>query len=207
VRTALRLLIERQMGTWVVEEIGNCPEEVAKIGKQPDVIVADLDSSRDQPVIWLSRLLEKMREVRIVILAGNYDEKLCRRLARLGAMGVVPKGQAVDFLIKAIERVHAGEVWLDGSTVAGLIRGIAGAKPGAADDAETAKMATLTRREREIIDCLGDGLDVAAIARRLFISETTVRHHLTSILGKLGLRDRFNLVFYAYRHGLAAPPR
>jgi DNA-binding NarL/FixJ family response regulator len=200
-------LIERHRQTWAVEEISNCPEDIDKIGKEPDVIVADLDSSQDHPVTWISTMFERLREPRVLVLASNCDEKLCRRLARLGAMGVVSKRQAADFLIKAIERVHAGELWFEHSTVAGLIRGIAGPKSGAMLDSEAAKIATLTRREREIIDCVGEGLDVIAIATRLFISETTVRHHMTTILDKLGLHDRFSLVFYAFRHGLAAPPR
>jgi len=207
VRTGLRLLIEGHARTWAVDEAGNCPEDIGKIGKQPDVVVADPDSSQEHPVVWLSRLFERLGDLRMVVLASGYDQKLCRRLGRLGVMGVVPKSQSVDFLLKAIERVHAGEVWLERSTVAGLIRGMTGSEFGPALGTEAAKMATLTRREREIIECLGEGLDVSAIARQLFISEITVRHHLTSILEKLGLHDRFSLVFYAYRHGLSAPPR
>jgi two-component system, NarL family, nitrate/nitrite response regulator NarL len=191
----------------MVEEISNCPEDIDKISKGPDVILADLDSGREHPVTWISTVLERLKESKVLVLTSNCDQKLYRRLARLGAVGVVSKSQAVDFLIKAIERVHAGELWLEHSTVAGLIRGITGSTSGAAIDSEAAKIATLTRREREIIDCVGEGLDVTAIATQLFISETTVRHHLTSILDKLGLQDRFNLAFYAYRHGLAAPPR
>jgi len=207
VRTGLRLLIERHRQAWVVEETGNRPEDINKISRQPDVIVADLDSSQDHPVTWISAMFESLKESRALVLASNCDQKLCRRLARLGAMGVVSKSQTADFLMRAIERVHAGELWLERATVADLMRGMMERKSGPSLDAEAAKIATLTRREREIIDCVGEGLDVAAIATQLFISETTVRHHLTSILDKLGLQDRFNLAFYAFRHGLAAPPR
>ncbi len=72
-------------------------------------------------------------------------------------------------------------------------------------DPEAAKIATLTPREREIVVYIGKGLKNKQIAAALFISETTVRHHLTSIFDKLNLTDRLELVIYAYRHGLISP--
>jgi DNA-binding NarL/FixJ family response regulator len=68
---------------------------------------------------------------------------------------------------------------------------------------EAAKIATLTRREHEVVSLLSEGLQNKQIASRLSISETTVRHHLTSIFDKLGIANRLELVIYAYRQGLA----
>ncbi len=73
-------------------------------------------------------------------------------------------------------------------------------------DPETDKIAALTEREREVTSLIGEGLKNKQIADRLLISETTVSHHLTSVFGKLGVSDRLELIIYAYRHGLAAPP-
>jgi len=70
---------------------------------------------------------------------------------------------------------------------------------------DAAKIATLTKREHEIISLLSGGLQNRPIADRLSISETTVRHHLTSIFDKLGVANRLELIVYAYRHGLASP--
>jgi two-component system response regulator DegU len=72
---------------------------------------------------------------------------------------------------------------------------------------EAAKIALLSPREREIVTVLCEGLSNKQIAGRLFISEATVRNHITSILGKLKLSDRFELAIYSYRHGLAKIPR
>jgi DNA-binding NarL/FixJ family response regulator len=69
------------------------------------------------------------------------------------------------------------------------------------------KIASLTDREREVIALICEGLQNKLIGERLFISETTVRHHLTSIFDKLGVTNRLELVIYAYRHGLAKLPR
>jgi DNA-binding NarL/FixJ family response regulator len=73
-------------------------------------------------------------------------------------------------------------------------------------DPEAEKIARLTNREREVVALIGEGLKNKDIADRLFISETTVRHHLTSIFDKIGVSDRVELLIYAYRHGLANPP-
>jgi DNA-binding NarL/FixJ family response regulator len=69
-------------------------------------------------------------------------------------------------------------------------------------DPEDAKIRSITKREREVIHLIGQGLKNAAIGQRLFISEATVRNHLTSILSKLDVSDKFELVIYAFRHGL-----
>ena len=76
-----------------------------------------------------------------------------------------------------------------------------------AEDVEGAKIDALTKREHEVIALVGEGLKNAAIAERLFISEATVRNHLTSIFDKLDLSDRFELAVYAFRHGLVQPPQ
>jgi DNA-binding NarL/FixJ family response regulator len=70
---------------------------------------------------------------------------------------------------------------------------------------EVAKVAALTGREREVISLIGEGLRNKQIADRLFISEGTVRNHLTTVFSKLEVSDRFELLMYAYRQGLARP--
>jgi DNA-binding NarL/FixJ family response regulator len=77
--------------------------------------------------------------------------------------------------------------------------------PARRERIEAAKIATLTCREREIISLIGEGLKNKQIAARLYISETTVRHHLTSVFDKLGVADRLELVIYAFHHGLVEP--
>jgi DNA-binding NarL/FixJ family response regulator len=74
-------------------------------------------------------------------------------------------------------------------------------------DPEEAKIASLTDREREVIALIAEGLKNKQIGQRLFISETTVTHHLSSIFSKLDVSDRLELIIYAFRHGLAQLPR
>jgi DNA-binding NarL/FixJ family response regulator len=98
-------------------------------------------------------------------------------------------------------------VWLEGTMIASVLGELTRRSGPPPPDPEGAKIATLTAREREVIALIGEGLKNRQIAKRLFISETTVRHHLTSIFDKLGVADRLELVIYAYRHGLLKPPR
>jgi DNA-binding NarL/FixJ family response regulator len=125
----------------------------------------------------------------------------------LGAKGVVLKEDGAGELLNAIEKVYrTGGYWLEPGAVKRLI----GKKSWRASeqqvDPEAAKIATLTEREREVVALIGEGLKNKQIANRLFIHHTTVSHHLTSIFDKLGVTDRFELLIYAYRHGLAKPP-
>ena len=96
-------------------------------------------------------------------------------------------------LIKAIGKVHEGEVWLDRTITAAVLARMTRRRHDG--DVEAVKIATLTRREHEIIALVGEGLKNAAIAERLFVSEATVRNHLTSILDKLGLSIDSSLRF------------
>jgi DNA-binding NarL/FixJ family response regulator len=121
-------------------------------------------------------------------------------------MGMVKKEKAAEVLIAAIERVNDGEAWLDPSLMAGVLSEVTRAGKAAKTDPEAEKIASLTKREREVIVLIGEGIKNKEIAGRLFISETTVRHHLTSIYDKLEVADRVELLIYAFRHGLANPP-
>jgi DNA-binding NarL/FixJ family response regulator len=125
-------------------------------------------------------------------------------LVELGAHGLVLKHEQPEVLITAIKKVSAGEIWLDRSITAEALAQMIRRRRN--EDVELNKISTLTRREREIIALVGEALKNAMIAQRLFISEGTVRNHLSSVLGKLGLSDRFELAVYAFRHGLVRYP-
>ena len=166
----------------------------------------DLSSAAGRDLELLRRVVEMAGRGRVLVLANTSDRDLSRHVAHLGAMGVVDKDQSVEILVKAITKVHSGEVWFGRATMAGVLRQLGHPDDKASDGEAASRIASLTKREREVIQLLGHGLNPETLAQRLFISETTVRHHLSSILEKLGVRDRFDLVFYAYRHGLSAPP-
>ena len=130
-----------------------------------------------------------------------------RRAILLGAMGLVSKQKAADTVIRAIEKVYAGEVWLDRAMIASILNDRVNPSVAPDQNVETLRIAKLTEREREVIRLIGEGIKNRQIAERMYISEATVRHHLTSIFAKLGVADRFELVIYAFQHGLAKLPQ
>ncbi len=208
VRTALRILIESQETLTMVGEAGNRQEalEIATT-QQPDIILLDLDLGGENGLDCISDLLAAARDARIVVLTGVRDPQVHQRAVSLGAMGLVQKDRAFEVLVGAIERVNAGDAWLDPSLMARVLTEMSGASRNKTSDPETAKIATLTDREREVLTLIGDGLKNKEIANKLFISEWTVRHHITSIFAKLEVSDRVELILYAYKRGLADPPR
>lgn len=200
VRSGLRMLIESQSGLKVIGEAGTCTEALTIAAReQPDIILLDMDS--DGGLDLLPKLLTAAKEARVLMLASGRDLEAYQHAVRLGAMGLVLKDIAAEDFIKAIKKIHAGEVWLDRLMTANVLAKMA--RGGEQTNPEMAKNATLTEREREVISVIGEGLKNKQIASRLFISETTVRHHLTSIFAKVGVSDRLELIIYAFRHGLA----
>ena len=207
VRSGLRLLVESRSGWSVVAEASGTDEAVSAASReQPDVILLDLDLGTDNGLDCLPRLREAAPAARVLILTGLRDTELHQQAVRLGAAGVVAKDMAADSLLKAIERVHAGETWLDRMTTATLLAELAGGKPKPKDP-DAARIGTLTPREREVISLIAEGLRNKEIAARLPISEATVRHHLTSIFSKLEVSDRVGLTIYAFRHDLTGRKR
>ena len=202
VRAGLRMLIEAQ-GMQVVGLAGNRAEAVELAGReQPDLILLDLDLAGEDGLSFLPELKAAATNSRVLVLTGIRDQEVHRRAMKLGAVGVVLKDQATEVVIKAITKVCAGEVWLDRATMGNLF--IEMTKKGSGDaDPDEARIKSLTEREHQVIGLISEGLKNKQIAERLFISETTVTHHLSSIFSKLDVSDRLELVIYAFGHNLA----
>jgi two-component system, NarL family, nitrate/nitrite response regulator NarL len=198
-RAGLHHILEAS-GVVLVGEAGTCEEAVRAAATQhPDVVLVDLDL-RSDAFQCIEELLSAASPCRVIALSDRTRAADHLVLVERGATGLVLKSEPPEVLIKAIRKVHAGEVWLDRTNTAEVISRMV--RHRRTEDVEGAKMATLTRREHEIIALVGEGLKNAKIAQRLFVSEATVRNHLTSILSKLGLSDRFELAVYAFRQGL-----
>ena len=203
-RMGLRLLIQSQPRLTVAGEAGCRADALAlAASEQPDIILLDLDLGAESGLEFLPQLLDAASRARVIVLTGLRDSGEYERAVRLGALGLVLKEQAADVLLQAIERVYSGEVWLDPALVARVLTAKSHAVGATPDDLQTAKMNKLTVRERQVVALIVEGLYNKQIAQRLSISEATVSHHLTSIFAKLSLANRFDLVIYAHRHGLA----
>ncbi len=207
VRAGLRALIKKRSTMQVVGEASNAADALAVTAReQPDIILLDLDLDPDSGLDLLPKLLAVASNVRVLVLTGTQDYEAHRQAAQLGAVGLVHKKKAAEVVLKAIEKVDAGEVWFDNSLIMSLLAEVSRSRESKKRDPQAKSIATLTAREREVITLVGEGLKNKQLAERLFISETTVSHHLTSIYNKLGVCGRLELLVYAHAHGLAKPP-
>jgi DNA-binding NarL/FixJ family response regulator len=203
-RAGLRHVLQEASGIELVGEAGTCEEAVEVTGHvRPSIILVEVDLRADA-FHCLKKIVAMAPESRVIVVSDRTHAADHKLLIELGATGLVLKNERPEVLIKAIRKVHAGEVWLDRTITARVLAEIAQRRH--LRDAEGEKIATVTRREHEIIALVGEGLKNGAIAERLFVSEATVRNHLTSILSKLELSDRFELAVYAFRHGLVHYP-
>lgn len=191
----------------VVGTAGSCGEALALVGQLvPDVILLDLDLGGECALDILPALLANGIS-RALILTGARDHAILDLAVVRGARGVLCKDASAEIVLKAIEKVHHGEIWLGhemlGRVFGGVMHPIAAGKP----DPEAEKIATLTAKERKILDMVvaGNGALNKTLAQKLFISEHTLRNHLTSMYQKLDVSNRLELYVYAVKHQLGSP--
>lgn len=165
-----------------------------------DVVVLCLLEDKADELDNIVRLKEVYPDVRIVVLTGDSDIQSHQRAVEYGAAGIVRKEQEGKTLVRAIKQVHEGGTWFNQRLLSQILN--RNGSNGAVKDWETTKIDYLTKRERQIIDVLTQGMNNKEISETLNISEATVRHHLSSIYSKLDIDDRLNLVIYAYQHNL-----
>ncbi len=195
----------------VVGSAGNCEEALGKAQQlMPDVILLDLGLGRESALDILPALLSN-KVSRALVLTGECDQKALDLAVVRGARGVVSKSASAEQVLKAIEKTHAGELWLDHGTLSRVFGEFLNLKTAQRHDPEMAKIASLTGRERKIVSAIVEqsGASNKTIALRLFISEHTLRNHLSSIYHKLEVINRLELYVYAAKHqlGMPAPDR
>ena len=199
------MLIDQNPTMEVVGVAGNRFEALAlAASEQPNIILLDILLGEDDGLSFLPELREAATNSRVLVLTGLRSSESQRRAIVSGAMGVVLKEHAAEVLIKAINKVHEGEVWLDRSLMGSVLDQITQSQEV---DPEQARIASLSIREREVIALIAEGLKNKQIGQRLFISETTVTHHLSSIFSKLQVSDRLELVIYAFSRNLVKMPQ
>lgn len=194
----------------VVGTARNCQEALGAVRQaRPDVILLDLKLGGESGLDLLPRLREEAPEARVLVVTGVHDEEAHLSALRHGASGVVPKDASAEVVLRAIRKVHGGEVWFDRAAAYGvlteLIRSERGEAPRGEASPTAAVVALLTPKEREIITVIvcEENSTNRQMAHRLRISENTLRNHLSSIYDKLGVRNRLELLKFALSHGLA----
>ena len=203
VRAGFRLLLSGEADIEVVAEASNGLEAVDKAARfRPTVVLMDIRMPELDGLTATRRILADDDAARVLILTTfDLDEYVYEALAA-GASGFVLKDDPPEQLIAAIRTVAAGDALLSPTVTKRVIEQFARisrpAPPKEFDD--------LTARERDVLRLIAGGHSNAEIGRELYISDTTVKTHVTHILQKLGLRDRVQLVVLAYQTGLFDGP-
>ena len=181
-----------------------CDEAVSAAARlAPDVILLDVDLGGSCSVDIVPALTANGVS-RVLMLTGSTEQDTLDQAVKRGARGILHKRASPAEVIKAIDKVYLGELWLDqtalGRVLGHLLNPTAPPKP----DPDAHRRASLTAKERKVIQAVleGNGALNKAIAERLFISEYTLRNHLTSIYQKLQVANRLELYVYAVKHGL-----
>lgn len=198
-REGLKSLLQEYDEIEVVDEAANGVEAVQKVKeKQPDVLILDLIMPEMGGVEVLEALSAENIRTKTIVLTGADDDELLTRCVRSGAVGYMLKDTASSQLIDAIHTVHSGGCWLPADLTEKLIRNIS-KKPQSDDNA---RLSLLTAREMEVFKLLSEGKSNPEVAVELFISEHTVKVHVSRILDKLGLSSRGEAMRLAIRVGM-----
>ncbi len=195
-REGLRALLERQPGVQVVGEAGDGREAVERIeALLPDVVVMDIAMPGLNGLEATRRIRKSLPRTKVLVLSQYDDQEYVYELLKAGASGYVLKASAATDLLRALEAIGRGEVYLNPAVAGRVVEGYVGKTP------ELPAPATLTSREREVLQLVVEGHSNVHIGERLRISPKTVETHRANIASKLDIHDLPGLVKYAIRKG------
>lgn len=201
--SCLRILLKaksRSINT--VNFVGSSEELLKLVSKSSTsiILICMTEESEAEFVKVIPELLAIAPESKILVLlppTGSGDQT---ELLKLGISGIVGAEQREEVLIRAVQQVSEGGVWLSQKIIAQLLSNGDKPKLNGSNNRSSLGNDSLTARELEVIKEIGKGFSNKEISDKLFISEATVRHHLSSIYGKLQVEDRLNLVIYAFQN-------
>jgi DNA-binding NarL/FixJ family response regulator len=205
-RMGFRMVLEAQAGMEVVGEAGDGAEAVALTRRlEPDVVLMDVRMPGMDGVQATRELVDGGSSAHVIILTTFDLDEYAHAALRAGASGFLLKDAPTADLLSAIRAVASGDAVVAPSTTRRLLATIAHQLPIAETGAAVPELNSLTPREHEVLIAVARGLSNAEIADELVLSEATVKTHVGRILAKLALRDRVQIVIYAYDRGLVAP--
>lgn len=202
-RSALRMFLEKEKHIRVVGEAAEKAKALEIIAiEKPSLVLVDLADYREEDVLPFLETLT----MPVLLLVGPHSPEIYHNCLKMGINGLVRKQESGVTLLKAIEKVHAGEIWFDRTIMGETIRQLLEEKRTQHENPGLHIKNALTLREMEVVELVCKGLKNKVIAEKLFITETTVRHHLTSVFNKIEISSRLELVVYAFKNGLVASP-
>ena len=202
---AMTMVIETQQPRMQVAATANTPADAIEAARRehPDLILLDMDLGTTTGLDLMPELL-KASDAKVLFLTGSQEPAVHNDAILKGARGVILKTESAKVILRAIERVHAGEIWASNATLSSIFDQLNRQK-NAPPDPDQLKIASLTTREREIIAALVnfESSTNDELADRLCISNSTLKNHLTTIYAKLAVANRIQLLKYALKHKIA----
>ncbi|MFD5060982.1 response regulator [Streptomyces sp. NPDC058394] len=208
VREGIVMLLGLLPGIEVVGSARDGEEAVALVAEQaPDVVLMDLRMPRCDGVEATRRIRKEYPNTQVVVLTTFADDDSLFPALQAGARGYLTKDAGGDEIVRAIQAVLSGEAGLSPAVQRRLLERVTTAPaPAGPPAAEQQLPDGLTPREAEVLVLIAEGLSNPEIARKLHISQATVKSHINNLFAKAGVRDRAQAVRYAYARGLAHPP-
>ena len=205
IRAGFRALLDAEPDMEVVGEAGTGRDAVSLAARdKPDVILMDIRMPDDDGLTASRKILSdpNLTGTRIIILTTFELDEYIAEAVRAGAAGFLVKDTEPAELIRAVRVVHDGDALLSPSVTRRIMAQLASQSRAAA---KVIPLKHVTEREREVLALVGEGLNNAEIAERLFITPLTAKTHVSRIMTKLMVRDRSQLVVLAYESGLVRP--
>jgi DNA-binding NarL/FixJ family response regulator len=205
VRSGLCMILESQADIAVVGEAADGAEAVTRAGElDPDVVLMDVRMPNVNGIEATRQITAGTRAKVLVLTTFDLDEYVYDALAA-GASGFLLKDMHRDELVAAVRTVAAGEALLAPTVTRRLIADVVAARGTARSAVDDGRLKVLTARETDTLRQIARGLSNVEIAEALFVTEHTVKTHVSNLLTKLGLRDRVQAVVLAYETGLVVP--
>jgi len=203
-REGLRQILKDERRIEIVGEAVDGAKAITAVKQlKPSVLLMDLSAPEMKGNEVIATIRSQGLETRVLVLSGSMDHEMISKSLRFGAKGCVSKDANSEHLLKAIQAVHDGELWIQRKTLARFLDEELGGHASSYDDLYLHK-SELTPREREVLSCLTSGCSNKEIAEKLFISEKTVKTHLNSIFRKLRVTRRLQAILYAIERGMTA---
>lgn len=200
IREGIRQILELENDIQVICQAGDgkeCYEKAVEL--KPDVILLDINMPNTNGIETLRKLKDIGTDSKIVMLTIHDDKEYILRTLNLGADGYIIKDSNADSLIKAIRDVVEGKTYVQ-PRIASLVKNSIIQEDS--NDTNLEKINSLTRREYEVLTLIAEGLNNRDIANRMFISEKTVKNHVSSIFKKLELNDRVQAAIFSFKNGI-----
>lgn len=197
VRQGIKQILELEKDLFVIGQANNGEEAIVQVQElKPDIVLLDINMPKLNGIHTLRRLKGIDSEIKVIMLTFYEDSEYLFEALNLGANGYILKDAEIDSLIKAIRDVYHGDSYVHPNIAASLVK--------ESNDRyinEKTNM-KLTKREYEVLTLIAEGLNNREIANNLYISEKTVKNHVSNIFKKINVNDRTQAAIYAYKHNI-----